>query len=103
MPYIKDLFVAEAKNALNSRGAPSDEQVANAIKNYFEENPGSGGSTTETVTETGTVVFLPCKAGQEITVSGDSDGTVELVQHGKNFIPPIPDIVEKKRYYIFCK
>ena len=44
MPYIKDLFVEEAKKALNSRGAPSDEQVKNAVNAYLQENPVSGGN-----------------------------------------------------------
>lgn len=39
MSWFSNLFVNEAKAALNSQGAPSDEQVSNAVEDYLEENP----------------------------------------------------------------
>ena len=39
MTWFKDLFINEAKKALNSKGAPSNEQVTTAVNAYLEENP----------------------------------------------------------------
>jgi hypothetical protein len=39
MNWFKDLFIDEAKSALNSVGAPTDEQVSDAVEEYLEENP----------------------------------------------------------------
>ena len=42
--WFQELFIKEAKSALNSHGgsgsgAVSDEQIANAVTDYLEENP----------------------------------------------------------------
>ncbi len=39
MSWFTDLFINEAKAALNSQGAPSDDQVTAAVNAYLEENP----------------------------------------------------------------
>lgn len=39
MSWFKDLFINEAKAALNSQGSPSDEQVTSAVEKYLEKNP----------------------------------------------------------------
>ena len=49
MSWFTDLFVKEAQAALNSQGAPSNEQVATAVADYLDEHPVSGGGSEATI------------------------------------------------------
>lgn len=46
MSWFAKLFINEAKAALNSAGAPSDEQISDAVEDYLEENPVSSAKAT---------------------------------------------------------
>lgn len=39
MSWFTKLFINEARAALSSVGAPTDEQVSDAVEDYLEENP----------------------------------------------------------------
>lgn len=39
MSWFENLFLKEAKAALNSKGAPSTEQVNAAVTEYLKEHP----------------------------------------------------------------
>ncbi len=63
-----------------------DEQARVEIE-ALKANSGSGGTTTETITRSGVVVRIDVDADAEIMVNGSSVEAVELVHHGKNFLP----------------
>lgn len=62
------------------------DATARAAIEELKQNGTGGGTTTETVTETGNMVKLIASAGAEINVSGETAEVVTLVHHGKNFL-----------------
>lgn len=44
--WFKELFIDEAKAALNANSSVSDEQVADAVTDYLEENPVQSATAT---------------------------------------------------------
>lgn len=43
--WFKNLFIDEAKCALNKGGAVSDEQISSAVNAYLDENPVSSATS----------------------------------------------------------
>ena len=44
--WFKELFIDEAKTALNANSSISDEQVGAAVSDYLEENPVQSATAT---------------------------------------------------------
>lgn len=44
--WFKELFIDEAKAALNANSSVSDEQVADAVTDYLEANPVQSATAT---------------------------------------------------------
>lgn len=62
------------------------DATARAAIEELKQNGTGGGTTTETVTETGVMVNIEADAGAEIKVEGDATEAVTLVHSGKNLI-----------------
>ena len=79
------------RHELVESGGVTDARIAQAVEDYMVEHPNGtgGGTTTETITETGTVVNIEVDKGAKLTVKADTAETVTLIHHGKNYLPSI--------------
>lgn len=61
------------------------DATARAAIEELKQNSGGGGTTTETVTDTGVMVNIKADEGAEIKVDAETAESVTLVHQGKNF------------------
>lgn len=93
------LVAAINEIARNNGGTISDEQIAQAVADYLEENPIDGGySTTTEITDESTDEEVPTAAAVREYVEQNSGGNVDLTGYAteqwvkdQNFLTEVPD------------